>query len=50
MGSQGFTTGREEDTAFSMLPLPNYLEDRVWLEASYSHSTQEKSRVVIPIK
>ena len=50
MGSQGFTTGGEEDTAFSMLPLPDYLEDRVWLEAAYSHSTQEDSPVVIPIK
>ena len=50
MGSQGFTVGGEEDAAFSMLPLPDYLEDRVWLEAAYSHSTQEDSPVVIPIK
>lgn len=32
-----------------MLPLPDYTDDEVWLEAQYSHTSQEPVPVVIPI-
>ena len=49
MGSQGFSVSEEEDSAL-YVPLPDYHEDRVWLEAHYSRFTQENVPVSIPIK
>lgn len=49
MGSQGFSVSDEEDSTLH-IPLPDYHEDRVWLEAHYSRFTQEAGPVSIPIK
>lgn len=49
MGSQGFSVSDEEDSTLH-IPLPDYHEDRVWLEAHYSRFTQEAAPVSIPIK
>lgn len=49
MGSQGFSVSDEEDSTLH-IPLPDYHEDRVWLEAHYSRFTQEAVPVSIPIK
>lgn len=49
MGSQGFSVLEGEDSDLH-IPLPDYHEDRVWLEAYYSRSTQAPQPVSIPIK
>lgn len=49
MHSQGFTAAEGENSTL-YLPLPGYHGDRVWLEAHYSHFTQEIKPVSIPIK
>lgn len=49
MGSQGFSVSDGEDSGLH-IPLPDYHEDRVWLEATYSRFTQEAEPVAIPIK
>ena len=47
MGSQGFSTDGEGGTL--LVPLPSYLQDRVWLEPTYSRVTPVDA-IAIPIK
>ena len=49
MGSQGFSVSEGKDSVL-YVPLPDYHEDRVWLEAHYSRFTQETVPVSISIK
>lgn len=49
MGSQGFSASDVEDSILH-IPLPDYHEEWVWLEATYSRFTKEAEPVAIPIK
>lgn len=47
----GFTaSGDAGQDSLMMLPLPGYQDGEVWLEAGYSHTTDQDPPVVIPIK
>ena len=50
MGQMGMSVLGDDEDGELMLPLPDYREGEVWLEAYYSHSTQLSVPVTIPIK
>lgn len=49
MRQMGMSTHLEGGKSELMMPLPDYTDDEVWLEAQYSHTSQEPVPVVIPI-
>ena len=49
MRQMGMSTHLEGGKMELMMPLPDYTEDEVWLEAQYSHTSQAADPVVIPI-
>ena len=46
----GFSTSGDKEPGHVMLPLKDYREDEVWLEAYYSHDTTEDTPIVIPTR
>ena len=49
-GQMGYTASGDDQESQLMLPLPDYRENGVWLEAYYSHATTADAPIVIPLK